>query len=148
MHSGCLKWYIQELVDFDWLYTKENFKRLPIMSKWCIAQPDTTGLQLLLWIARLMRWRYLILYSPLWQRDYIEIIHDYYQRNTGKLTITMSRCQKQTGNKDCGLFAIAFAVALVFNLNASQLKFRQEVMRAHLVDCFEKEIMTPFPCKR
>lgn len=81
-------------------------------------------------------------------KETIEIIHDYYQHNAGKLTITVSRCQKQTGNKDCGLSTIAFGVALVFNLNASQLKFCQEAMRAHLVDCFEKEIMTPFPCKR
>ena len=75
------------------------------------------------------------------------IMYEFYQRGTEKLTITMSRCQKQTGGKDCGLFAIAFAVALVFNLNASKLKFCQEMMRPHLVDCFTKEVMTPFPFK-
>ena len=75
------------------------------------------------------------------------ILYEFYQRGTEKLTITMSRCQKQTGGKDCGLFSIAFAVALVFNLNGSKLKFRQEMMRPHLVDCFTKGVMTPFPCK-
>ena len=29
----------------------------------------------------------------------------------------MCRCHKQVGKKDCGLFSLAFAVALVFNLN-------------------------------
>ena len=78
-------------------------------------------------------------------KETVGIIYDFYQRGTEKLTITMSRCQKQTGGKDCELFAIAFA--LVFNLNASNLKFRQQMMRSHLVDCFTKEVITPFPCK-
>jgi len=59
----------------------------------------------------------------------------------------MSRYQKQSGDKDYGLFAIPFAVTLVFNLNASKLKFCQQMMRPHLVDCFNKKVMTPFPCK-
>ena len=80
-------------------------------------------------------------------KETIRIIYDFYQRGTEKLNITMSRCQKQSGDKDCGLFAIAFAVAIVFNLNASKLKFCQHMMRPHLVDCFTKEVMTPFPCK-
>jgi len=65
-----------------------------------------------------------------------EIMYEFYQHGTEKLTITMSQCQKQTGGKDCGLFAIAFAVALVFNLNVSRLKFRQKMLRSHLVYCF------------
>jgi len=44
------------------------------------------------------------------------IICNFYQQNKEKLTITMSRSQKQSGEKDCGVFAIAFAVALVFKL--------------------------------
>jgi len=76
-----------------------------------------------------------------------EIMYEFYQRGTEKLTITMSQCQKQTGGKDCGLFAIAFAVALVFNLNVSRFKFHQKMLRPHLVDCFTKGVMTPFPCK-
>ena len=47
------------------------------------------------------------------------IIYEFYQRGTEKLTITMSQCRKQTGRKDCDLFAIAFAVALLFNFNVS-----------------------------
>ena len=77
----------------------------------------------------------------------IRIIYDLYQRGTEKLNIIMLCCQKQSGDKDCGLFTTAFAVALVFSLNASKLKFCQQMMRPHLVDCFTKEVMTPFPCK-
>ena len=80
-------------------------------------------------------------------KETIRIIYDFYQHGTEKLNITMSRCQKQTEDKDCGLFAIVFAVALVFNLNASKLKLCQPMMRPHIVDCFTKEVMTPFPCQ-
>ena len=43
------------------------------------------------------------------------IVRGLYQRDIENIRIIMSRCQKQIGGKDCGLFAIAFAVALVFN---------------------------------
>ena len=58
----------------------------------------------------------------------------------------MSKFQKQSGGKDCGLFAIAFTVALVFNNQPSKLKFNQQQMRCHLVECFTKQQMTTFPC--
>ena len=75
------------------------------------------------------------------------LIRGLYQHKSKNTKIIMSRCQKQTGGMDCGLFAIAFAVALVFNLRPSKLKFNQQKMRSHLVECFTKQEMTPFPCK-
>ena len=75
------------------------------------------------------------------------VIRGLYQRDIEYIRIIMSRCQKQTGGKDCGLFAIAFAVALVFNKCPSILKFNQQKMRSHLVECFTKQEMTPFPCR-
>ena len=77
----------------------------------------------------------------------ISIIRNLYQTGSEELKITMCRCQKQTESKDCGLFSLAFAVALVFKLNPSKIKFHQKKMRGHLVDCFTKKVMTPFPCK-
>lgn len=43
--------------------------------------------------------------------------------------------QHQIGGSDCGLFAIAFAVALCFGLNPAKLIFNQEKMREHFVQC-------------
>ena len=60
-------------------------------------------------------------------------------------TLTMGRCQKQKGSKDCGLFSIAIATALAFGAHPSKLKFDQLKMRQHLVNCFNKECMIPFP---
>ena len=80
-------------------------------------------------------------------KETVKVIHDLYQQGSEKLTITQCRCQRQQGGKDCGLFSISFAVSLVFGMNPSRLKFCQDKMRAHLVECFTKQAMQPFPCK-
>ena len=63
------------------------------------------------------------------------------------LTITMCCCQKQARALDCGLFSIAYAVALVHGMNPGKLKFCQDKMGSHLVDCFNKQMIVPFPCQ-
>ena len=61
--------------------------------------------------------------------------------------IKMSQCRKQKGSKDCGIYAIAFATAIAFDRNPSRQNFKQEEMRAHLVNCFNKNHISVFPCK-
>ena len=58
-----------------------------------------------------------------------------------------SQCQKQLGGADCGLFAIAFATTLAYGKQASRMRFVQEELRAHFVNCLNKGIMALFPCK-
>ena len=53
--------------------------------------------------------------------------------------------QSQNGDSDCGLFAIAFAIALCNRDDPSKLSFDQHKMRPHLVECFATGKMTPFP---
>ena len=64
-----------------------------------------------------------------------------------KLVVNVSRSQKQKGTADCGLFAIANATAIAHGKNPSKLKFNQESMRVHLIDCFNHKHMSLFPCK-
>lgn len=59
--------------------------------------------------------------------------------------VRLSPSQKQTGSNDCGVFAICHAVAIAFGLNPSKLCLQQDRMRAHLVNCFNKELFSPFP---
>ena len=66
--------------------------------------------------------------------------------NSPKPHITMGRCQKQKGEKDCGLFAIAFATAIASGLQPSKQNLDQSAMRIHLVHCFNQKQMSPFPC--
>ena len=56
--------------------------------------------------------------------------------------------QRQCGPNDCGLFAIAFATSLVFEISPEQCLFDQQAMRLHLFNCFEKREITPFPVKK
>ena len=57
-------------------------------------------------------------------------------------------CQKQNGSKDCGVFSIGFSIVL--GLNPGKM-FLQPVMRAHLVNCFNKAKLLgirPVGCNR
>ena len=51
----------------------------------------------------------------------------------------------QQGETDCGLFAIAFAYHAARGDDLSKIKFHQEKMRQHLVQCFIKKRLEPFP---
>jgi len=53
----------------------------------------------------------------------------------GSPHIKVMQCQKQVGGKDCGVFSITFAAAIVLGLNPGKVTFLQCVMRAHLVNC-------------
>lgn len=59
--------------------------------------------------------------------------------------ISMRKVQVQAGINDCGVFAIAFITSLVHGEQPCDVLYQQEDLRHHLIDCFEKLIMTPFP---
>ena len=59
--------------------------------------------------------------------------------------IQAEKCPKQLGVKDCGLFAIAIATVLAKGGNPSQVRLKQDAMRGHLINCFEKFELAPFP---
>ena len=59
--------------------------------------------------------------------------------------ISMKKVQVQAGIKDCGVFAIAFITSIVNGEDPCDVFYKQENMRKHLFDCFEKLIITPFP---
>lgn len=65
------------------------------------------------------------------------------------LSISFPQVPKQVGTKDCGLFAIAFAVFLASEKDyqlISTVKFHQNTFRQHLIDCLEKGTLTNFFC--
>ena len=65
-----------------------------------------------------------------------------------KLDIEIMKISQQSGNADCGLFAIAIATALAAGSDPTQLVFHQSEMREHLAECLEKKVMKEFPVKR
>ena len=63
----------------------------------------------------------------------------------GYLIVNEMSVQQQENSYDCGLFAIAFAFHLAQGDEPSALNFDCKKLRQHLVECFEKEILSPFP---
>ena len=59
------------------------------------------------------------------------------------VTMEMARSPTQIGSSDCGVYAIATCVALV--TEGAPQEYNREKMRPHLVECFEKLCLTPFP---
>lgn len=56
--------------------------------------------------------------------------------------------QMQAGSSDCGLFAIAFAVALCAGRDPHKCSFDQGQMRMHLKQCLEKGELSEFPASK
>lgn len=53
----------------------------------------------------------------------------------------------QDGYNDCGMFSIAYAVALCFGEQPGSLIFDQELMREHLCICIQQQHFSMFPVK-
>lgn len=56
--------------------------------------------------------------------------------------------QMQSGTADCGMFAIAFATALIYGKQPGEFCFDQSRMRTHLMECLEARKISMFPVKR
>ena len=64
------------------------------------------------------------------------------------ITVEWANVAKQAGGDDCGLFAIAFATSICHNRDPVLVQYKQDKMRAHLLQCFRKAFMEPFPLLR
>ena len=53
--------------------------------------------------------------------------------------------QQQRGDKDCGLFAIAYATEVAYGGDPPVVSYQQSQMRKHLVACFNEGELRPFP---
>ena len=64
------------------------------------------------------------------------------------ISLIFKGTQKQIGSSECGLYAIAFATALMFGQQPGAFFFDEKSLRKHLVDCFQKQRMSIFPYTR
>ena len=58
--------------------------------------------------------------------------------------LKLLKSQKQSGSKDCGLFAVAYATSIAFGKDPTKKILYQDKMRTHLVDCLQKGHMSLF----
>ena len=61
------------------------------------------------------------------------------------VTINCMKMQEQSGNDACGTFAIAVATALCYKDDPTSKVWKQNLMRQHILECFEVGKMTLFP---
>lgn len=78
-------------------------------------------------------------------KESLRTVMNLFSTGSIKPKVRLSPSQKQKGLNDCGVFAICYAVAIALGLNPSKLRLQQEQLRAHLVNCFNKEMFAPFP---
>jgi len=64
-----------------------------------------------------------------------------FQKNPVKFPIV----QYQPNYSDCGVFAIAFATSLLFNIKPEKVKYEHKLMRSHLIKILETNVIEHFP---
>ena len=77
-------------------------------------------------------------------QDSLQTIKNCFQYGDATPEVKMMQCCKQERQKDCGVYAIVFSVALAMGINPSRQNFKQNMMRAHLVNCFKRYIFLNF----
>lgn len=64
-----------------------------------------------------------------------------------EIKVTVPSVQRQNGLKDCGLFALAFAMSICAGQDPSTCSYIQHKFRSHLLLCLEKNVMSLFPTR-
>ena len=62
-----------------------------------------------------------------------------------QIKVQVVKVQQQVGYLHCGLFAVAFATSLCFDIPPETQNFIQKEMRSHLASCFQNGVLNPFP---
>ena len=64
---------------------------------------------------------------------------------SSSITINIPHVHYQPNYVDCGVFAIAFLVSLLFNQDPATLTYSEGSMRSHLLRCLNEGKFSPFP---
>ncbi len=84
-------------------------------------------------------------FEPCNRKHVLGSIASLISNNSTKRTFCVKSCQKQRNGHDCGVFAIAFSVALANGQDPSSFFFDTKKMRSHLRECFSKNEFSLFP---
>ena len=68
-----------------------------------------------------------------------------YGGRRSQLIVRSRSVQQQVGVKDCGLFAVAFAVEVCQKNDPSSVSYDQSKMRSHFASCLQKGHLDTFP---
>jgi len=62
-----------------------------------------------------------------------------------KKKVVFPQVDLQPNNNDCGVYAIAFAVSILYGLNPENVRYKNSAMRQHLSSIFETRTIEHFP---
>ncbi|KAL0120399.1 hypothetical protein PUN28_008227 [Cardiocondyla obscurior] len=62
-----------------------------------------------------------------------------------KKPVKFSTVQKQPNLNNCGVYATAFAVSLLFDIKPDKVRYEHSLMRLHLLNMFETNVIEHFP---
>jgi len=62
-----------------------------------------------------------------------------------KYSVKFPTVQHQSNGNDCGVYAIAFAISLLFNIKPEKVKYNHSLMRSHLIKILESNVIEHFP---
>ena len=82
--------------------------------------------------------------------DYAEIgtkeqVASILQHTGTNIDIKQKPVVPQTGDHDCGLFAVAYATEIASGGDPTTIKYDQKALRGHFESCLTNQKMTPFP---
>ena len=67
---------------------------------------------------------------------------------TNRMTIKWMESDQQKNGSDCGVYAIANLVTILFNIDPLSITYDRTELRPHLLRCLEEGRFKPFPTKR
>ena len=81
--------------------------------------------------------------SFLTQRVVCQLLKDGPPKRGYKILLKFIDCAYQNNSVDCGLYAIAKAVAEAFGIDLTTQEYDTELMRGHLIHCLEQKCLNP-----
>lgn len=79
----------------------------------------------------------------IYHKIYLEKLYPFYLFN--KKSIKFLTIQLQPNSDNCGLFAIAFAVSLLFGQQLDKVMYNSDLMRSHMIQMFKSNKIEHFP---
>ena len=79
-----------------------------------------------------------------WDDTAVCLIKKQFRCSASSISIVKS-VQKQHGDKECELYAIANATSVAIGKDPAKMTYQQPVMREHLCHCFSEETLRVFP---
>ena len=81
------------------------------------------------------------------QQVVCQLLRDGPPKRNDKILLKFMDCAYQNNSGDCGLYAIANAVAEAFGTDPTTQDYDTELMRGHLIHCFEQNEFSLFPAR-